>query len=67
MSILTRKSKIFIKAKVIFMKSCLQGQVGFMIWCILNNFIFSNTIFRVKGMLYSKVDFKGKISLGYSV
>ena len=44
MAILTRKSKIFIKAKVIFMKSCLLGHVGFMIWCILNNFIFSNAI-----------------------
>ena len=31
MVILTRKSKIFIKAKVIFMKSCLLGQVRFMI------------------------------------
>ena len=39
-------------------------QVGFMIGCILNNFTFSNTIFRVKGRLYSKTDFKGKISLG---
>ena len=64
MAILTRKSKIFIKAKVIFMKSCLLGQVGLIIWCILNNFIFSNVIFRAKGMLYSKTDFKGKISLG---
>ena len=64
MVILTKKSKIFIKAKVIFMKSCLLGHVGFMIRCILNNFIFSNAIFRVKGMLYSKTDFKGKISLG---
>ena len=44
MAILTRKSKIFIKAKVIFMKSCLLGQVSFMIRCILNNFIFSNVI-----------------------
>ena len=44
MAILTRKSKIFIKAKVIFMKSCLLGHVGFMIRCILNNFIFSNKI-----------------------
>ena len=64
MAILTRKSKNFIKAKVIFMKSCLPGQVGLMIRCILNNFIFSNAIFRVKGNLYSKTDFKGKISLG---
>ena len=40
MAILTKKSKIFIKAKVNFMKSCLLGQVGFMIRCILNNFIF---------------------------
>ena len=31
MAILTRKSKIFIKAKVIFMKSCLLGQVSLMI------------------------------------
>ena len=46
MAILTKKSKIFIKAKVIFMKSCLLGHVGFMIWCILNNFIFSNAIYR---------------------
>ena len=44
MAILTRKSKIFIKAKVIFMKSCLLGHVSFIIWCILNNFIFSNAI-----------------------
>ena len=44
MAILTKKSKIFIKSKVIFMKSCLLGQVGFMIRCILNNFIFSNAI-----------------------
>ena len=28
---LTKKSKIFTKAKVIFMKSCLLGHVGFMI------------------------------------
>ena len=55
MAILNRKSKIFIKAKVISMKSCLLGQVSFMIQCILNNFIFSNAIFRVKGMLYSIV------------
>ena len=44
MAILTRKSKIFIKAKVIFMKSCLLGHVSFMIRCILKNFIFSNAI-----------------------
>ena len=31
---------------------------------VLNNFIFSSAIFRVKGNLYSKTDFKGKISFG---
>ena len=35
MAILTRKSKIFIKAKVIFMKSCLLGHVGFIFYYIL--------------------------------
>ena len=40
MAILTKKSKIFIKAKVIFMKSCLLGYVGFMIRYILNKFNF---------------------------
>ena len=53
MAILTRKSKIFIKAKVIFMKSCLLGHVGFMIRCILNNFIFSNAICK-KGKTFRK-------------
>ena len=44
MVIFTRKSKILIKAKAIFMKSCLEGYDGFMIRCILTNFIFSNVI-----------------------
>ena len=46
MANLTKKSKIFIKAKVIFMKSCLLGHVSFMIRWILNNFIFSWWIYR---------------------
>ena len=53
MAILTKKSRIFIKTKVIFMKSCLQGHVGFMIRCILNNFIFSNAIYK-KGKTFTK-------------
>ena len=32
-----KKSKIFSKAKVIFMKSCLLGHVGFMIRCIFDH------------------------------
>ena len=37
MAILTNKSKIFIKAKVIFSKSCLLGHVCFMICHILRD------------------------------
>ena len=51
MAILTRKSKIFIKAKMIFMNSCLLGHVGFMIRC--NNLIFSNVICK-KGHISKK-------------
>ena len=50
MAILTKKSKTLIKAKVIFMKSCLQGHVGFMIRYILNNLIFSTVICK-KGLV----------------
>ena len=35
MAILTKKSKIFIKAKLTVSKSCLLGHLGFMIFCIL--------------------------------
>ena len=37
MAILTKKSKIFIKAKVILGKSCLLGPLCLMIWCILRD------------------------------
>ena len=35
------------------MKSYLQGHAGFMIRCILNNFIFSNAIYK-KGKTFTK-------------
>ena len=34
-AILTKKSKIFIKAKLTVSKSCLLGHLGFMIFCVL--------------------------------
>ena len=53
MALLSRKSKIFIKAKVIFMKSYFLRQVGFMIWCIFNDFIFK-TRFTKRAKLLQK-------------
>ena len=37
MAILTKKSKIFIKAKLTVLKSCLLGPTCFMIFCILGD------------------------------
>ena len=36
-AILTKKSKIFIKAKLTVSKSCLLGLLSFMIFCILRD------------------------------
>ena len=59
--------QLFIKVKVIFLKSCLLGQVSFMIQCILNNFIFSNMIFRVRGGCTAKRTSRAKSVWVYSV
>ena len=37
MAFFTKKSKIFIKAKLTVSKSCLLGLLGFMIFCILRD------------------------------
>ena len=47
-AILTKKSKIFIKAKLTVSKSCLLGHLGFMIFCILRGDILQIAFEKMK-------------------
>ena len=45
MAILTKKSKIFIKAKLTVSKSYLLGLIYLMIWCILRDAILQKVVY----------------------